>query len=534
MPIVAGVDFGTLSVRVSIFDSKKGRLGAGSAEYPLHRKKEDPDHATQSHEDHMRALVRAFQQAIENSSIRGDQVEAIALDTTGSSVIPVDEHLQPLDDYYLWCDHRAWSEAAEITRGARERGLEAIQWCGGIYSSEWGFAKLLHWLRHNPDKRARMATALEHCDMVAAVLCGITDPKTAPRSICAMGHKWMWNAALGGLPPEEFLTGIDPLLGGVREKLQGRYEASNTIAGHLSSEWAAKLGLRAGIPVPTGAFDAHWDAIGAGVRLGDVVNVVGTSTCIIAISDEASLVPGVCGVVRGSVDPARTGIEAGLSATGDIFEAIARRAGSTVADLSKGLENYRAGESGLLRMSWDNGDRTVLVNPELSGVTLGWRLTTTAQDELFAAIEGTALHTRVILERMEEHGVPVRRIINGGGIPQKNATLNRVYANALGKPILVPKGDVTSLGSAIFAFLAAGTFKTIEEAQGALCPGHNVVEPDASEAAVYNELYRLYRKLYFALGERESAAAGFGDVLPELRRIAAEARGGKSAGSAAS
>lgn len=534
MPIVAGVDFGTLSVRVSIFDSKKGRLGAGSAEYPLHRKKEDPDHATQSHEDHMRALVRAFQQAIENSSIRGDQVEAIALDTTGSSVIPVDEHLQPLDDYYLWCDHRAWSEAAEITRGARERGLEAIQWCGGIYSSEWGFAKLLHWLRHNPDKRARMATALEHCDMVAAVLCGITDPKTAPRSICAMGHKWMWNAALGGLPPEEFLTGIDPLLGGVREKLQGRYEASNTIAGHLSSEWAAKLGLRAGIPIPTGAFDAHWDAIGAGVRLGDVVNVVGTSTCIIAISDEASLVPGVCGVVRGSVDPARTGIEAGLSATGDIFEAIARRAGSTVADLSKGLENYRAGESGLLRMSWDNGDRTVLVNPELSGVTLGWRLTTTAQDELFAAIEGTALHTRVILERMEEHGVPVRRIINGGGIPQKNATLNRVYANALGKPILVPKGDVTSLGSAIFAFLAAGTFKTIEEAQGALCPGHNVVEPDASEAAVYNELYRLYRKLYFALGERESAAAGFGDVLPELRRIAAEARGGKSAGSAAS
>lgn len=534
MPIVAGVDFGTLSVRVSIFDSKKGRLGAGSAEYPLHRKKEDPDHATQSHEDHMRALVRAFQQAIENSSIRGDQVEAIALDTTGSSVIPVDEHLQPLDDYYLWCDHRAWSEAAEITRGARERGLEAIQWCGGIYSSEWGFAKLLHWLRHNPDKRARMATALEHCDMVAAVLCGITDPKTAPRSICAMGHKWMWNAALGGLPPEEFLTGIDPLLGGVREKLQGRYEASNTIAGHLSSEWAAKLGLRAGIPIPTGAFDAHWDAIGAGVRLGDVVNVVGTSTCIIAISDEASLVPGVCGVVRGSVDPARTGIEAGLSATGDIFEAIARRAGSTVADLSKGLENYRAGESGLLRMSWDNGDRTVLVNPELSGVTLGWRLTTTAQDELFAAIEGTALHTRVILERMEEHGVPVRRIINGGGIPQKNATLNRVYANALGKPILVPKGDVTSLGSAIFAFLAAGTFKTIEEAQGALCPGHNVVEPDASEAAVYNELYRLYRKLYFALGERESAPAGFGDVLPELRRIAAEARGGKSAGSAAS
>ncbi len=195
----------------------------------------------------------------------------------------------------------------------------------------------------------------------------------------------------------------------MRAKVGGRYETSDRIAGHLSAEWAEKLGLRAGIPIPVGAFDAHWDAIGAGVRLGDVVNVVGTSTCIIAIGETAELIPGVCGVVPGSVHPARTGIEAGLSATGDIFEAIARRAGSTVAELSRGLEKYRAGETGLLRLTWDNGDRTVLVNPELGGVTLGWRLTHTAQDELFAAIEGTAFHTRVILERMEEHGVPVRR-----------------------------------------------------------------------------------------------------------------------------
>jgi L-ribulokinase len=185
-------------------------------------------------------------------------------------------------------------------------------------------------------------------------------------------------------------------------------------------------------------------------------------------------------------------------------------------------------------MSWDNGDRTVLVNPELSGVTLGWRLTTTARDELFAAIEGTALHTRVILERMERHGVPVRRIVNGGGIPQKNEVLNRVYANALGKPILVPKGDVTSLGSAIFAFLAAGAFPSIEAAQDALCPGHRVVEPDPAEAAVYEQLYALYRKLYFALGERQSKPAAIGDVLPELRHIAAKVRGGKSAGHTAS
>jgi L-ribulokinase len=533
MSIVAGVDFGTLSVRASIFDSARGRLGSGVGEYPLHRKKEDPDHATQSHSDHMRALAEAMKGAIASAGIDGLSIEALALDTTGSSVIPVDEKLEPVDDYYLWCDHRAWKEAAEITAAAREQSLDAINWCGGIYSSEWGFAKLLHWLRHNPEKRARMATALEHCDMVAAVLCGITDPAAVPRSVCAMGHKWMWNAGLGGLPSEEFLTRVDPLFAGVRGKLGGRYETSDQIAGPLTAEWAERLGLRAGIPIPVGAFDAHWDAIGAGVRLGDVVNVVGTSTCIVAIGDEVGLIPGLCGVVAGSVDPKRTGIEAGLSATGDIFEAIARRAGNTVAELSRGLENYRAGETGLLRLTWDNGDRTVLVNPELSGITLGWRLTHTAQDELFAAIEGTAFHTRVILERMEEHGVPVRRIINGGGIPQKNPVLNQVYANALGKPILVPKGDVTSLGSAIFAFLAAGTFRTVEEGQDALCPGHAVVAPKAAGQATYQELYPLYRKLYFGFGERQSAPLELGAILPELRAIAAWVRGGQSAGSAA-
>ena len=361
--------------------------------------------------------------------------------------------------------------------------------------------------------------------MVAAVLCGITDPAKAPRSICAMGHKWMWNSALGGLPSEKFVTSVDPLLGGVRDKLNGRYAASDTIAGTLTAEWAEKLGLKAGIPIPVGAFDAHWDAIGAGARTGDVVNVVGTSTCIIAMSDSTQLIPGVCGVVPGSVHPKKTGVEAGLSATGDIFNAIAQRAGSTVAQLSAGLEAYKPGQSGLLRLTWDNGDRTVLVNPELGGITLGWNLSTTAQDELFAAIEGTAFHTRIILERMEKHGVPIHRVINGGGIPQKNEVLNRVYANVLNKPILIPQSDVTSLGSAIFAAMAAKAFDTIEDAQAALCPKHRVIEPDAKAAKVYEELYVLYRELYFGFGKAESAAIFVGGVLPALRRIAASARG---------
>jgi L-ribulokinase len=522
--VVAGVDFGTLSVRVSIFDSERGRLGAGIAEYPLHRKRDDPDHATQSHADHMTALAAATKKALQQAGVPGTAVKAIALDTTGSSVIPVGENLEPLDEYYLWCDHRAWHEAAEITEKAHATGLEAIKWCGGAYSSEWGFSKLLHWLRHNPERRDRLVSAFEHCDYVAAVLCGIRDVNQAPRSICAMGHKWLWNKSLGGLPPEDFLIQVDPLLKGVRAKLAGRYLTSDALAGTLSSEWAEKLGLAPGTAIPVGAFDAHWDAIGAGVKLGEVVNVIGTSTCIIGLSDQATLVPGVCGVVPGSVDPQLTGIEAGLSAVGDIFEAIARRAGSTAAQLSNELTSYRAGQTGLLRLTWDNGDRTVLVNPELGGVTFGWHLTSTAADELFAAIEGTALHTRVILERMQEHGASVERIINGGGIPQKNDVLNQVYANALNKPILVPQGDVTSLGSAIFAFLAAKAFPSIQDAQSALCPPHRVFTPDPASAAVYDELYRLYKQLYFALGRKKSEPAAIGSVLPELRRIAAKVR----------
>jgi len=519
MAIVAGVDFGTLNVRVSIVDSARGILASAISEYPLHRKKDNPDYATQSHDDHMRALVLATRQAVKEAAVAGTKVEAIALDTTGSSVIPVGEGLVPLDEYYLWCDHRAKQEAAEITDLAHREGLEAIQWCGGVYSSEWGFSKLLHWLRHNPGKRDQLVSAFEHCDLVAATLCGITDAKQVQRSVCAMGHKWMWNPNLGGLPPENFLRKVDPLLAGIRDKLDGRFATSDKLAGHLSPYWAEKLGLPSGIPIPVGAFDAHWDAIGAGAQEGDVVNVVGTSTCIIAYAKEVRLVPGVCGVVRGSVHPQATGVEAGLSATGDIFSAIARRAGTNVADLSHGLETYRAGQTGLLRMTWDNGDRTVLVNPNLGGVTIGWNLQHTAQDELFAAIEGTAFHTRVILDRMAEHGAPTLRVINGGGVPQNNPVLNQVYANVLGRPVLVPSSKVTGLGSAIFAFLAAGIFQTIEEAQKSVCPQHRIFQPQADAQKTYDQLYEIYRRLYFDFGQ-PTPNSRFGDILPKLIRVA--------------
>ena len=517
MAIVAGVDFGTLSVRVAVVDSERGVLATALAEYPVHRRREDPEHATQTHDDQVNALARAMRAAVAEARISGDDVLALAIDTTGSTVIPVDAHMQPLDEYYLWRDHRAKNEAAEITEAARQQKLPAIDWCGGVYSSEWGFSKLLHWLRNNPENRGRFASAFENCDMVAATLCGITDPGKVKRSACAMGHKWMWNASLGGLPPEEFLASVDPLLVGVREKLQGDYLTSDCIAGHLSREWAEKLGLKPGIPIPVGAFDAHWDAIGAGCRTGDVVNVIGTSTCIIGITESPNLVPGVCGVVSGSVHPQRTGIEAGLSAVGDIFNAIATRAETDVATLSRGLENYRAGQTGLLRITWDNGDRTVLVNPNLRGVTLGWNLQTTAQDELFAAIEGTAFHTRVILDRMAEHGVKISRVINAGGISPKNPVLNQVYANVLERPVLVPKKSVTSLGSAIFAFIAAGTFKSLYEAQDKMCPEHTVFTPQPATQKTYAALYEMWRKLYFAFGDPKVGALG--DVLPSLIKL---------------
>jgi L-ribulokinase len=520
--IVAGVDFGTLSVRISIFDKQRGKLGMATAEYPLHRSATDPNLATQSHDDQMNALTKAMHEAVKVSGIKGSDIRAIALDTTGSSIIPVGENLIPLGEYYLWADHRAAREAEQITAAAHAQHFEGIEWCGGVYSSEWGWSKLLHWLRNNPSLRSKFVTAIEHCDMVAATLCGVTDPNQIARSVCAMGHKWMWNPKWGGLPPEDFLVSIDPLLAGIRARITGNFQTSDQLAGHLCEAWAAKLGLEAGISIPTGAFDAHWDAIGANIRLGDVVNVIGTSTCIIGMSDQQTLVPGVCGVVPGSVDPAMVGIEAGMSAVGDIFAAIAKRANTTVAALSAVSENYLAGQTGLLRLTWDNGDRTILVNPELGGVTFGWNLYHTAADELFAAVEGTALHTRVIFERMEANGAPINRVINGGGIPKRNAKLNQVYANALNKPVLVPDGDVTSLGSVIFAFLAAGDFATIEEAQDALCPPFKTFTPDPAEVARYDRLYPLFRSVYFALGSSNAEGAPLGRILPELRAIRKE------------
>jgi L-ribulokinase len=243
-----------------------------------------------------------------------------------------------------------------------------------------------------------------------------------------------------------------------------------------------------------------------------------------AITTRDDLIPGVCGVVPGSIHPAYTGIEAGLSAAGELFDAIARRAGTNLAELARAVSAYHSGQTGLLRLTWDNGDRTVLGDPRLRGVTVGWNLAHTAADELFAAMEGTAFHTRIILERMKQHGVPVHRVINAGGIPRKSAVINRIYANALGTPVMVPAGDTTSLGSAIFAFLAAGTFASVEDAQQALCPEYETIEPDPASTRLCDSLFEHFQRLYHALGREDSAPVALGGLLPALREIAIASR----------
>ena len=524
MAIVAGVDFGTLSVRVSILDSKRGRLGTAVAEYPLHRKREDPDYATQAHADQMRALAAATRKAVASAGISGDQVEAIALDTTGSSVVPVDAAMQPLDDYYLWCDHRAHDEAQQITALAHAEKLEAIEWCGGVYSHEWGFAKLLHWLRHNPDKRARFASALEHCDMVAATLCGITDPRQVKRSVCAMGHKWMWNPKWGGLPPQSFLVEA-------RSALRRRTRETGRRLPDLRSHRRPSL---AAVGRGAGPASRHPHSRGRLRR---------------ALGRHRRRLPrGRRGQRRrhlhlhhrhGQADrphPRRLRRGAGQRASRSTRESkpgcrppatSSKPSPGARASRSQrwpqGLENYRAGQTGLLRLSWDNGDRTVLVNPELGGVTLGWNLIHTAQDELFAAIEGTAFHTRIILERMAEHGVPRRaRDQRRRHSAEQRRCSTRSTPTCWASRCWCPPGVPTSLGSGIFAMVAAGAYPTVEAAQDALCLKFTTISPDPAAAPIYERLYALYKKTYFALGTRSAPAVPLGDVLPELRKIASQ------------
>lgn len=492
MTFVAGIDFGTASVRVSIYELGRGLSGLCTSPIATRRDRSDPLLATQSHADHLKALESAFAGALAASRVPGLAIAALGVSTTGSTVVALDERAQPIAPYALWCDHRAWREAEAITASS----LPALAWCGGRYSSEWGWAKVLYGLRHDRRVRRRAATFAEHCDVIVATLTGVTEASALRRSACAAGHKWLWHQ---GWPADEALERIDPLLAGRAKTMSGPVLSSDQIAGGLCAEWAKRLGLREGLPVPVGALDAHWDAVGAGCRVGEAVHVLGTSGCLMAVADQAGPMAGIPGVVFGSIDPSRWGIESGLAAVGSLFEAISRRARRSLPVLTEAVKGHQPAQTGLIRMPWDHGDRGPHADATLRGVCLGWHLNHTAADELFAAMEGTAMQTRLLLERMSAQGVHTRRMVHGGGIPRRNAVLNQVFANVLNMPIRVPREDITGRGSAIFAALAAGAYRSLAEAQSAMSPDCDEIEPQAAARAPYDELYARFAMLYEAL-----------------------------------
>ena len=371
---------------------------------------------------------------------------------------------------WLWRDHTGHAEAAEITALAARIRPQYLAKCGGTYSSEWFWSKILHLQRTAPDVFAAAHSFVEHCDYLPAVLCGLTDPRTIPRSICAAGHKAMFNSAWGGLPDKEFLSQLDPSLASLRDRLYSNTVSSNHPAGRLCPAWAEKLGLRPGIAVAVGAFDAHMGAVGAGIREGTLVKILGTSTCDLMIHPNhqpLADIPGLCGIVDGSVLPGNYGLEAGQSAVGDMFlwfvnhlvpDCYGATTDAKFQAMEAALAPLRPGQTGLLALDWNNGNRTILTDTRLTGLILGQTLHTTAHEIYRALIEATAFGALTIINRLEEYGVNVQEVVNTGGLAVKNAALMQIYADVIGRPMKISRSDQTcALGAAIFGAIAAGT-----------------------------------------------------------------------------
>ena len=553
-----GIDYGTNSVRALVVDLRDGReIGVSVFPYPhgidgVILDPKDPNLARQSPADYIDGFVKTVREAVRaaakaDAEFRPGLVVGIGVDTTGSTPIPVAMDGTPLallpafrDDpaaqAWLWKDHTASKEAAEITETARRMGLPYLEWCGGTYSSEWFWAKVLHCKRTAPKVFRAAYSWVELCDFVPAWASGALDPLAMKRSVCAAGHKALYSEAWGGLPSKEFLAALDPALAELRDRLGSVAVPSDHVAGTLDKSVAKKVGLPAGITIAVGAFDCHHGAVGAGIRPGTLVKVVGTSTCDIMVAPKgASLaaVPGVCGVVMGSVIPGVYALEAGQSAVGDIFKWYVDRLCPTEFDgknpyaaLEKEAAKLRPGESGLLALDWNNGNRTILVNQNLVGLLLGQTLYTTAPEIYRALVEATAFGARAILERVDEYGVPTREIVLCGGLAEKSPLLCQIYADVLGRPVKISRSAQTcALGAAIFGAVAAGAFQTVAQAQKAMTgTSATSYKPVAKAKKVYDRLYALYRRLHDAFGVPGAAPAAFGDLMPELIAIRQEAR----------
>ena len=550
-----GLDYGTNSVRALIVNVANGKEIAaavwgyahGTAGVILSR---DPNLARQHPADYLQGAETTIREALATAqkTVRGfqpAQVIGIGVDTTGSTPLPVDAQGQPLAFQkkfaknpaalaWLWKDHTGIAEAAEITALAQKMRPQYLAKCGGTYSSEWFFSKILKCLRSAPEVFNAAHSWIELSDFVPAALTDTLSPDQFTAGICAAGHKAMYSVAWGGYPDKAFLAKLDPALGALRERLPQRVLAVDAAVGTLTADWAQRTGLSAGIPVTVGAFDAHTGAIGAGVKPGTLVKIIGTSTCDISVRvNTAKLadIPGVCGIVDGSVVPGYFGIEAGQSAVGDLFnwlvnylEPGGKTAGSHEA-LTKGALKLQPGESGLLALDWNNGNRTVLVDQQLTGLLLGQTLYTTPAEIYRALIEATAFGALTIINRYEEYGVKIDEVVNCGGIAEKSPLVMQIYADITGRPMKISRSAQTcALGSAIAAAVVAGAHPDFAAAQKKMTGLKPLVyKPNPKAHAVYRELYALYKQLHDAFGTRQWNGNLHG-VMKQLIEIRNQAR----------
>jgi L-ribulokinase len=545
-----GIDFGTNSVRAVVVDCADGReLGTCVAVYPSGDQgvlldPRQPHLARQNPADYLEGLLaavrRALTEAEDMTGFRRDRVIGIGVDTTGSTPLPVDTRARALAldprwknnlaaHAWLWKDHTSAAEATAITETAAAHAPEYLAPIGGTYSSEWWWSKIWHCLKTAPDVFDAAASWVELADYIPAVLAGVTDPRAIVRCVCAAGHKAMYSDAWNGLPSKAFLARLDPKLAHLRDRLYDKAWPPGWPAGHLSDEWARDFGLTPGIAIAMGGFDAHYGAVGSGVQTGTLVKIIGTSTCDCAVAPvTASIanIPGICGIVNGSIMPGYFGIEAGQSAVGDILkwwaEGICQGSDALHAELSAQAARIAPGESGLIALDWNNGNRTILVDPRLTGLILGQTLHTTRAEIYRALIEATAYGARAIIERMSEYGVAIDRVVCCGGIAEKNDLFMQIYADVIGQPMLIAGSPQTpALGAAISAAVtagaAAGGHASWEEAQARMTrlkQKHFEPRPDAR--AVYDRLYGIYRELHDAFGGVPAASADLGTVMKRL------------------
>ena len=549
-----GLDYGTNSCRAVLLDLETGVACADAVfDYPSGElgvllDPVDPNVARQNPADYLQGLEVSVGCALEAAAraipgFAAAQLVGIGVDTTGSTPIPVDGRCQPLAmaagwrnelaaHAWLWKDHSSHAEAEEITALARNERPQYVASCGGVYSSEWFWSKALHLCRTAPKVWDAMHSFVELCDFVPAALAGIEDPAAIRRSQCAAGHKALFDRRWGGLPDEEFLTALDPRLATLRGRLYEEAFTSDQQAGVLCASWAERLGLPAGVPIAVGAFDAHMGAVGAGVAPGVMVKILGTSTCDILVGPQQETLPsiaGICGIVEGSVLPGMYGFEAGQSAVGDIFLWFVRNHVPGVGSLDEKFARLEAaaaklcpGEHGLLGLDWHNGNRTILVDPLLSGALFGQSLATPPEHIYRAWIESTAFGALKIIERIEESGVEVRDIVTCGGLSFRSTLLMQIYADVTGRTLKASSVEQTcAAGAAIFGAAAAGVASLEELQQRVARTEDRVFVPDADNHEVYRELYRLYSELHDAFGLRDGP---FAHVMKRLIGIRDRAR----------